>query len=332
MVRKPDSRRSSGLGEGRTLTPRRTRSSRGRASACFRHETRAGTNGIEPSTSALTKQCSTSELRPHQRYQWTPGDRTRTPSRETAFETAAYASFRQRSTKRSSTGGTRTLTLARSTRVWVWRVYIPPRCCVGGRPHGSDGRTRTSAYRVMSPVLCRLSYAAACCWRAGQGSNLRPAPSAGAALSLLSYRSEVGPTGIEPASPPWKGGVLPLYDDPKLCLLCAGRETPGEAGHEGVEPSTSWERARRPEPLDQCPKSRGFRPQRKDRGSNPKPGLPGDGFRDRSTRQPCQSFPRADPGGFEPPTYGLGNRCSVPLSYGSTDERIRKDSNPQPAG
>jgi hypothetical protein len=48
------------LGEDRTLTPRRARPSRSRASTYFRHET----NGIEPSTSALTKQCSTPELRP----------------------------------------------------------------------------------------------------------------------------------------------------------------------------------------------------------------------------------------------------------------------------
>src|SRR5215203_2889469 len=67
------------------------------------------------------------------------------------------------------------------------------------------------------------------------------------------------------------------------------------------------------------PQKTAFRPLRKDRGSNPKPGLPGDGFRGRSTRQPCQSFPIADPGGLEPPTYGLGNRCSVPLSYGSIE-------------
>jgi hypothetical protein len=76
IVRKPDSRKIGGLGEGRTLTPRRARPSRDRASACFRHESRAGTNGIEPSTAALTTQCSTSVLRPHQRCQWTPREST----------------------------------------------------------------------------------------------------------------------------------------------------------------------------------------------------------------------------------------------------------------
>jgi hypothetical protein len=55
-------------------------------------------NGIEPSTSALTKQRSTAELRPHRTLEsGPPGDRTRTPEEETLFESVAYTDFRQRS-------------------------------------------------------------------------------------------------------------------------------------------------------------------------------------------------------------------------------------------
>lgn len=43
------------------------------------------------------------------------------------------------------------------------------------------------------------------------------------------------------------------------------------------------------------------------------------------------------PGGLEPPARGLGNRCSILLSYGRTPKvikkwRAREDSNLQPPG
>ena len=57
----------------------------------------------------------------------------------------------------------------------------------------------------------------------------------------------------------------------------------------------------------------------------------GKGFQPRN---PCRCwFLVVRPEGLEPPTRGLGNRCSILLSYGRTEIkkwRARRDSNPQP--
>lgn len=56
-------------------------------------------------------------------------------------------------------------------------------------------------------------------------------------------------------------------------------------------------------------------------GIEAKPGLPGDGFRDRSAtnRPPLRN---ADPGRIELPTRSLGRSRSDPLSYGSVPFRL----------